>query len=237
MIPIRDTIRLNRFPIMNWVIIFLNALVFLYELSLKTTALNKFISLYALVPAALHLNRPLLFLEHPFTLLTLVTSMFMHAGWLHIISNMWVLLIFGDNIEDRLGSFRYLMFYLLCGIAANILQALVYPHSTIPSLGASGAIAGILGAYFVFFPASRVLTLVPIFIIPWLIEIPAIFYLGFWFISQLYSGLFSLRGANMGGIAWWAHVGGFLFGFLFARLFVPSQNQEHLQRIDDYYRF
>ncbi|HVN53991.1 MAG TPA: rhomboid family intramembrane serine protease [Anaerolineaceae bacterium] len=214
MIPLKDTIRSATFPLTNWIFIILNAIVFLYELTLSPARLELFIQNYGLVPA--HVN-PL----NPVSLLPFLTSMFIHSGWFHILSNMWVLFIFGDNVEDRMGSGRYFFFYLLSGFAAGLLQYFVMPTSEVPSIGASGAIAGVLGAYFLFYPRARVLTLIPIIIIPWFVEIPAIVYLGFWFVSQLFSGLLSLGApaAQSGGVAWWAHVGGFLFGLIAARLF------------------
>ena len=145
---------------MNWLLIALNALVFLYELRLSPAGLNQFINTYALIPARVDL-------AYPLSLASIFTSMFMHGGWFHFLSNMWVLFIFGDNVEDRMGSGRYLIFYLLSGLAAGLLQVYVDPASQIPTIGASGAIAGVLGAYFSFFPTARVLTVIPIFIFPW----------------------------------------------------------------------
>ncbi len=233
MLPLRDTVQRSRFPIVNSILIAINVGIFLYEISLRQTALDRFFLHYALIPYNLHLTNPIQLLLHPFPVITLVTSMFLHSGWLHIISNMWVLFIFGDNVEDRMGSGRYLFFYLVSGVVANLLQAFVFPLSQIPTLGASGAIAGILGAYFLFYPTARVLTLIPIFIIPWLVELPAIFFLGFWFVTQLFSGVFSLNASSMGGVAWWAHIGGFLFGLIFAKLFAPPPPE----RIFTYPRF
>ena len=145
--------------------------------------------------------------------------MFLHGGWFHVISNMWVLFIFGDNVEARMGRTGYLIFYLLSGTAAGLLQTTVLPASQIPMIGASGAIAGVLGAYLVLFPRSRIASLVPIFFIFTLVEIPAFIFLLFWFVSQLYSGLFMIQGGGASGIAWWAHVGGFLFGVIMASFF------------------
>jgi membrane associated rhomboid family serine protease len=161
-------------------------------------------------------------LANPASFATLFTNMFLHGGWFHIISNMWVLYIFGDNVEDRMGSGRYLVFYLLSGLAANLLQLFFSPGSDVPTIGASGAIAGVLGGYFLLFPRARVITLILLFIFPWFVEIPAVIFLGFWFVTQLFSGLSSLgtaAGMEMGGIAWWAHVGGFVFGLLLVRIF------------------
>ncbi len=219
MIPLRDTNRAGSFPVMNWLIIAANALVFFYELGLSSSGLNNFVNSFALVPARLG-TQPINFA------VTIFTSMFMHAGWLHILSNMWVLFIFGDNVEDRMGSVPYLIFYLLGGVAAAALQTYVSPGSTVPVLGASGAIAGVLGAYLVLFPRARVLSLVPIFFI-WLIEVPAIVFIGFWFITQLFSGLASI-GTQAGGVAWWAHVGGFLIGLLLGPLLARRQEMDLL---------
>jgi membrane associated rhomboid family serine protease len=215
MIPIRDTIRSYNFPVINWSIIIANSLVFLYQLVLPPAALQSFIRAFGMVPS--HIN-----LANPASFATLFTNMFLHGGWFHIISNMWVLYIFGDNVEDRMGSGRYLVFYLLSGLAANLLQLFFSPGSNVPTIGASGAIAGVLGGYFLLFPRARVITLILLFIFPWFVEIPAVIFLGFWFVTQLFSGLSSLgtaAGMEMGGIAWWAHVGGFVFGLLLVRIF------------------
>ena len=147
--------------------------------------------------------------------------MFMHGGWLHFLSNMWILFIFGDNVEDRMGSIRFLVFYLISGLIGAIIQAYMYPNSTVPAIGASGAIAGVLGAYWVLFPKAKVISLIPLIFVPWFIEIPAVFYLGFWLVTQIYFGITSLPNSGvMGGVAWWAHIGGFVFGLLFHRLFL-----------------
>ncbi|MDA1329802.1 MAG: rhomboid family intramembrane serine protease [Chloroflexi bacterium] len=204
MIPLRDTIRSRHFPIMTWLILGTNALVFFYELTLGPNQLLHFTNQFALVPGTLQTS-PLWFAT------TVFTSMFMHAGWFHFLSNMWILFIFGDNVEDRMGSLSFLIFYLLSGIAAALLQTLIFSGSTIPVLGASGAIAGVLGAYIFLFPSARVVTFVPIFFFLSVVKVPAIIYIGFWFVSQLFSGIASI-GAAGGGVAWWAHIGGFLVG-------------------------
>jgi rhomboid family protein len=239
MLPIRDTVRSHSFPAVNWALIGANSAVFLYEAALSPARFNQLIAQYGLVPAHLHLTDPLWVLTHPFALVTLFTSMFLHGGWFHVISNMWFLYIFGDNVEDRMGSLRYLAFYLASGLVAALAQSLVLPNSQVPTIGASGAIAGVLGAYLLMYPKGRVLTLVLIFILPWFVEIPAIFYLGFWFLSQLFSGLsiLSLSGtATMGGIAWWAHIGGFVFGMVFYRFFTRSRQQSITRRYPDEYQ-
>ncbi|MBI3152720.1 MAG: rhomboid family intramembrane serine protease, partial [Chloroflexi bacterium] len=150
---------------------------------------------------------------------TILSSMFLHGGWFHILSNMWILAIFGDNIEDRMGGGSYLIFYLLSGVAAALLQTYLSPASSTPVIGASGAIAGVLGAYLILFPRARIASLVPIFFIFTIIEIPALIFLGFWFVSQLFSGWLALQGADVSAVAWWAHIGGFIFGIFAVSLF------------------
>jgi membrane associated rhomboid family serine protease len=206
MFPLRDTIRARSIPLVTWSLIAVNTLVFLYTLRLGTRGSEALYQSYALIPARLSLTSP-------WTLATLLTSAFLHGSWFHLISNMWTLFIFGDNVEDRMGSGRYLVFYLTAGVVAGLVQVLFGAGSTVPTIGASGAIAGVLGAYLVLFPHSRVITFIPIFILPWLVEIPAVIYLGIWFLSQLSSGLLDLGAAGaFSGIAWWAHIGGFTFG-------------------------
>jgi membrane associated rhomboid family serine protease len=212
MFPLYDTVRSRRFPLMNWMLVLLNGLAFYYELTLGEAELHRFILDWGLVPAQLAF-------DSADSWIRILTSMFLHGGWFHILSNMWILIIFGDNIEDRMGSGRYLIFYLLSGTAAALLQAFLYPASTIPMVGASGAIAGVLGAYLILYPRARVATLVPIIFIFTLMELPAIIFLGFWFISQLFSGWLALGGADLGGVAWWAHIGGFIFGMLTVHFF------------------
>ena len=213
MFPLYDTLRSRRFPIVNWILIILNGMVFYYELKLGEAGLYRFIQTWGLVPFQLTSNPAE-------TWPTIFTSMFLHGGWFHILSNMWILVIFGDNIEDRLGGGRYLIFYLLSGTAAALMQAYLSPASNLPMIGASGAIAGVLGAFLILFPRARIASLVPIFFIFTLVEVPAVFFLGFWFVLQLFSGWLALQGADMSGVAWWAHIGGFIFGMLAIQLFV-----------------
>jgi membrane associated rhomboid family serine protease len=216
MIPLYDTLRSSRFPLVNWLLIGLNFIVFFYELSLSPAALDRLTRVWGLVPSNL--------MAHPATAwVTIFTAMFLHGGWLHILSNMWVLYIFGDNVEDRMGSGRYLFFYLLSGVAAALLESFVLAGSNVPMIGASGAIAGVLGAYLISFPRARVASIVPIFFIFTIIEIPATIFLLFWFVLQLFSGLFTLEGSSGSGIAWWAHVGGFLFGMLAVNFFAERR--------------
>jgi len=200
MIPLRDVIPSRTTPYVTVTLILLNAIVFLYELSLGSS-LNQFIFSYGLVPAE-------------FSWLTVFSSMFLHGGLLHVGGNMLYLWIFGDNVEDRVGHGRFVAFYLLCGIAAALAQTYTNGGSTVPMVGASGAVAGVMGAYFVLYPRSRIVTLVPIVIFIQIIEIPAIFFLGIWFLMQFVSGVGSLAtaGQSIGGIAFWAHVAGFAAG-------------------------
>ena len=219
MIPFRDNIPSRTFPLINISIIVANVLVFLYELSLSGRALDRLIVHYGVVPARVFAwpqsDLALTAVAVPF-----FTSMFLHGGWLHLIGNMWYLWIFGDNVEDRLGHFNYLIFYLLCGFGDGIVHTILNYDVTVPSIGASGAIAGVLGAYLVSYPFARVLTLVPFFFF-FVIEIPAIIVLGFWFVMQFMYGATALASsvANQGGVAWWAHVGGFIIGMILVGLF------------------
>ena len=205
MFPLYDTVRSRRFPAVNLMLILINIVAFLYEIQMDASTLKEFIFEWGLIPARL--------LGNPSTAWrTIFTSMFLHGGWFHIINNMWVLFIFGDNVEARMGGIRYLIFYLLSGVAAVLLQTYILPSSAVPMIGASGAVAGVLGAYLILFPHSRIASLVPILFIFTIIEIPAVIFLLFWFASQLYSGLFAIQGSSGSGIAWWAHIGGFIFG-------------------------
>lgn len=228
MFPIRDTIRSRSVPLVNWLIIIANVMVFFFQSALSLPALERFAQTWALVPANIDPGNPLTW--YPF-----LTHMWLHGSLFHLISNMWTLVIFGDNIEDRLGSGRYLLFYILGGVSAGLLQYFFSTDLNIPALGASGAIAAVMGAYFLFFPRSRVVTLVPVFIFGWFVQIPAVFYLGIWFVTQVFSGVASLgMPAGMGGVAWWAHIGGFLFGLLMAKPFCIGRC-ERQKYIDEYY--
>jgi membrane associated rhomboid family serine protease len=215
MFPIRDTIRSRSFPKANYSIIALNVLVFLFQASMSERGFYLFLQWFGLTPAQFSLFLPLQWI-------TIFSSMFMHGGWFHLISNMWTLYIFGDNVEDRMGTMRYVVFYLLSGSVAAIAHVFSSPELDIPTVGASGAVAGVLGAYFLLFPSARVTTFIPVFILPWFVDIPAFFYLGIWFFSQVVNGLM-VGAAVMSGIAWWAHIGGFMVGLLSVRFFVPRQ--------------
>jgi len=219
MFPIRDTQPSYSRPVVTILIIVLNVLVFLYEFSLDDYSRNYFIASYGLIPDRLHVS-------------ALFTSMFLHGGWLHIIGNMWFLWIFGDNVEDVLGHGKYLIFYLLCGVAAGMTQVMFNPYSRLPMVGASGAIAGVMGAYLIKFPQSRIITVVFIFIFLTRIEVPAVLMLLYWFAIQLFSGLGSIgySQANQGGTAFFAHVGGFIAGMILVKLL--GTREKYLRRSD-----
>ena len=203
MIPLRDTQPSRTTPIVTVGIIVVNVLVFLYQVSLDRFSVNHLIAEYGVIPDRLHA-------------LSLVTSMFLHGGWMHVIGNMWFLWIYGDNVEDVLGHARYLLFYLLAGVAAGLLQVAFSSDSRVPMIGASGAIAGVMGAYLVKFPHSRILTLIPVFVFFTTVEIPAVFILLYWFVIQFFSGVGSIGYSHLsqGGVAWFAHVGGFVAGMI-----------------------
>ena len=211
MIPLRDVIPSRTTPYITITIILLNTLTWLFELSLPPDVLQLFLTVNGVVPAAFHPT-------------TLITSMFLHGGWMHVIGNMWYFWIFGDNVEDRLGHGRFIFFYLVCGIVAAFGQIAMDPSSELPTIGASGAIAGVMGAYFVLYPRSRVLTLIPLVIWWELIELPAIILLGLWFVMQLFSaGAIAVTASTGGGVAFTAHVAGFVAGIL--GVFILKQRQ------------
>jgi membrane associated rhomboid family serine protease len=204
MIPLRDNIKPKGIPWILWLLIFVNAYIFCLELQMSPPRLEKFIFHWGVVPRTL--------INFPFqNARTLVSAMFLHGGWLHILFNMLFLYIFGSRVEDEFGHLKFFIFYFLVGIIANFAQAYMMPHSVLPLIGASGAIAGVLGAYFFYFPHSRIVTLIPLGFFITIREIPAFFFLGFWFLIQIFS-----RG---GGIAWWAHAFGFIAGILMAPVF------------------
>ena len=216
MIPIRDTLSSKNYPVVNTAIIGLNVLVYLIQMSQGGQA-GRFIYIYGLVPARYSLPQIASYFSLEQQLFSLISFMFLHGGFWHLLGNMWSLYIFGDNIEDRLGSLRYLLFYLLCGLASGLFHLLLNLSSNVPTIGASGAIAGVMGAYFLLFPKSRILTVIPILFIPFFIEIPAYFFLGIWFLLQFLSAAGS--DGIAGGIAWWAHIGGFISGMILLKLF------------------
>ena len=216
MIPIRDAIRSKNFPAVNVLLIGLNVVAFLWELA-QGPDLKEVFYLYGIVP--LRYSNPELAAH--FTgfgqYLPFLTSMFLHGGFLHIIMNMWFLYIFGDNIEDRLGHIRYLIFYLFCGVAAGMIHLFTNWNSNVPTIGASGAISGVMGAYLLLYPRSKILTLIFIFFFIQFIEIPAFIFLGIWLLLQLFSA--GLTPSHVGGVAFWAHIGGFVAGLIFIKIF------------------
>ena len=212
MFPLRDQNPSSSFPTVTIAVILACTATFLYELSLGP-ALNRFLTEFALVPGQVAYGLQTGDPGWRGVLPPFFTSMFLHGGWLHLAGNMWFLWIFGDNVEDKLGSFRFVFFYLFCGLAAGFTHFILDPSSSIPTIGASGAIAGVLGGYVVLFPGARVLTLVPLGFFLRVMEIPAVVMIGLWFLIQLASGLLT-QGMEQGGVAWWAHVGGFVAGLL-----------------------
>ena len=217
MIPIRDQIPSRSYPVVTQGIIGLNVLVFLFQMTLGEN-IEPFIYTYGLVPARYSVPEIAAHFSFGEQALALLSFMFLHGGFFHLLGNMWSLYIFGDNVEDRMGSTRFLLFYLLCGWASGFAHLWSNWASTMPTIGASGAIAGVMGAYLILFPKARIITLIPIFFIPYFIEIPAIVFLGIWFLFQFFYA--SLPGPEGGGgIAWWAHIGGFVFGMIVVKLF------------------
>lgn len=201
---------------MTWFVILLNAIVFYVELTLPERSLTAFFYQFGIVPGSItHPVWARQYIPGSGSVASFLTYMFLHGDWMHFLGNMWMLWLFGDNVEDKLGHFRFLLFYFLCGIASGLIHLLFNVNSAVPALGASGAIAGIMGAYLVMFPLGRVVVFVPLFFIPYFFEVPAVIYLGIWFAAQLFSGTFSLLAGSAGGIAWWAHIGGFIAGILF----------------------
>jgi len=214
MIPLKDINRSQTVPFITVTLIILNGLVFFFELTLGQSSLERFVKTFGVVPALF--QNPVYWQTVGLVggALPLLTSMFLHGGWLHFLGNMLYLWVFGDNIEDRLGHVRFFFFYIVCGLVAAFLHIFTNMSSQVPTIGASGAIAGILGAYLILFPGARVLTLVPIFFFFQLVELPALIFLGFRFVMQFFSGAMSLAAGErqLGGTAWWAHIGGFLAG-------------------------
>jgi membrane associated rhomboid family serine protease len=218
MIPIRDTVRSKNVPIINNLLIGINVVMFAVQLMQGSElGFQRFVYLYGLVPARYTMPNWSDGATWIHQGTALVSFMFLHGGFLHLLGNMWSLYIFGDNVEDRLGPLRYAIFYTLCGLISGLSHLVLNAHSTVPTIGASGAVAGVMGAYFLLHPKSKILTLIPIVIIPWFVEIPAFIFLGIWFLIQLINASGSFGAAS--GIAWWAHIGGFICGMLLLKLF------------------
>ncbi len=239
MLPLYDTIPYRRFPAMNWTLIVLCGLAFFAQLRDEKDGRDQLVEKYGMIPARVaHPERPITIRERGLARFpegvrevvverrlaplefspwwTLLTCCFLHGGWAHVIGNLWMLHIFGDNVEDCFGKAGYAIFYVVCGIAASLLHLLTNWGSTIPTIGASGAIAGVMGAYLVLYPRAQVVTLIPIFVVFSAITVPAYLFLGFWFAMQFFSGVASIGSAMTGGVAWWAHIGGFAMGALIA---------------------
>jgi membrane associated rhomboid family serine protease len=227
MIPLKDTIPSRTFPFVNYMLMILNLFFFLYEISLGPS-ITQFVFTWGIIPSRfVELQGNIIQILAPF-----VTSMFLHAGWIHFLGNMLYLYIFGDNVEDRLGHFRYIIFYLLCGIFAGLSQIVTRPSLEVPMVGASGAIAGVMGAYFCLYPRARIVTLLFFIFFFQIVEIPAFFFLAFWFLLQFFSGTLSLssQSPSAGGVAWWAHIGGFISGIALL-MFLKKKKQKKRLRI------
>ena len=220
MIPLRDNAHSDNFPVITIIIIALNTLIFIYEVSLGEAGMNELVYIFGLVPIY-YSDYHVSWIGY----LPFITSTFLHGSWMHLIGNMWVLWLFGDNVEDKMGKLRFVGFYLLCGLLASITHFMLNLHSEIPVVGASGAVAGVMGAYFLMFRKASVLTFIPPF---FLISVPAWIFLGFWALSQLYGGAAGLlsTGAEQ-SIAFWAHIGGFAAGMLLYRVFLRPGQPNH----------
>lgn len=228
MIPFRDNIPSRTFPLVTWSIIVLNVLVFVYEWTLPASKLEAFIALNGLVPAKLDAVGRAPVATVAGLGRSMIWSMFLHGGWFHLIGNMWYLWIFGDNVEDRMGHVRFLFFYVACGVVASLAHLLFNLGSPVPSIGASGAVAGVLGAYLVSYPFARIVTIIPLFLIWPIVELPALLVLGFWFFVQLLSGVGSLGASpDAVGIAWWAHIGGFAAGLVLIAAFARPAKRRY----------
>jgi membrane associated rhomboid family serine protease len=227
MIPIRNAVPSRYPPVVTWLLIATNCLIFLLQNSLSPAELEEFLRDFALIPA--RYIAALAYGEAELSaadLLPFFSMMFLHGGWLHLIFNMWTLWLFGPTVEDRLGHGRYLAFYLACGLAASIAHVFFNPTSIVPALGASGAIAGVLGCYMRLFPLARVVVVVPILFIPLFFEVYAFLFVGLWFLIQIFQGALELLlPSSGGGVAWWAHVGGFVAGLTLGPLLVRSEQR------------
>src|SRR6266436_2613403 len=236
MFPIQDSVPSRSVPVVTRALILINVVVFFFELSLSRESIIQVFYLFGVVPARFTDPEWAASIGFPIgSYWSLLTHQFLHGGWLHIVANMWTLWIFGDNVEDRMGPLRFVGFYLLCGLAAGLVHWFTNADSPLPTVGASGAIAGVLGAYCFLFPYARVVVLVPVFFLPFFFELPALLYLGFWAFSQVLSGTLSLLGpGDVGGVAWWAHVGGFMAGLVLHRLFVRPRRERRRLQPDEY---
>ena len=239
MFPLKDTILRTGFPSITWTLIIINGIIFLFEISFPKDILGMIFYHFGLVPARYSYPRWAYIHGLPFDdYLSFLTNMFLHGGWLHIIGNMWFLHLFGSTVEDRMGHGRFLLFYLLSGIASSVIYFTADIHSTIPAFGASGAIAGVMGAYIVMFPKAKILTLIPIFFFPLFVELSAFVYIGFWFLLQLFSGTLSFASPAIGGgIAWWGHIGGFIAGIALLPFFRRKLSSYRRSYPDETYHY
>jgi membrane associated rhomboid family serine protease len=234
MFPIQNGVPHRSAPFVTWGLIAVNVAVFLYQVSLSPAALDRFLVNYALIPGRYFV--PLPFLPEPALedYLPFLTNMFLHGGWLHLILNMWTLFLFGPSVEDRMGRLRYLLFYLACGIAASAAHAYVNATSFVPALGASGAIAGVIGAFVRLFPLANLIVVIPILFFPFFFEVPALLFAGLWFLLQVVSGMIELLSPAVGGgIAWWAHIGGFVAGLLLTPLLLRQARAYRKYYLDE----
>jgi membrane associated rhomboid family serine protease len=236
MIPIQDTVRGRNPPLAVYTLVGLNVLVFAFELTLPNQELERLLYLLGIVPARYTHPRWAAWVGFPVDdYWPFLTSMFLHGGWAHIIGNMWTLWIFGDNVEDRMGPARFIVFYILCGLVAGGVHWFTNPNSTVPTVGASGAIAGVMGAYFILFPHARVVVMVPVLFYPLFFEVSAVTYLLIWALSQVFSGTLAIAGpGEVQGVAWWAHVGGFTAGLILHPLFVQPRRAIRRLQPDEY---
>lgn len=228
-IPIKDSVPRRKTPFFTWLLILVNVLVLVYQNTLARGELSSFVQSYGFIPSGLvpifdsGLDQESLVLLSP-----LLTSQFLHGSWVHLLGNMWILFLFGDNVEDYIGHIPYILFYLVGGVFASLAHYLFNASSQIPAIGASGAVAAVMGAYFILFPRARVIMLLPLFWIPFFFRIPAVLFIGFWVLNQFLLGINDLLGpAQQGGVAWWAHIGGFVFGALIMILCRGFKSDSH----------
>src|ERR1700682_2548077 len=226
--PVQTTAPTRSPPLVTWVLIAANCAIFLFQIGLGPEELEHFLYQFALIPARYFAPLPFKdFVGDPLDFLPFVSNMFLHGGWLHLILNMWTLWLFGRAVEDQLGSLPYLAFYFVCGLLASITHAAFNPTSTVPALGASGAIAGVLGCYVRLFPFSRIVVMVPILFLPLFFEVPGIVFAGLWFLMQVLQATAEWFAPFAGGgVAWWAHIGGFIAGVIFAGLLLPPRRRD-----------
>src|SRR5712692_8289951 len=231
-IPLNDHIRRQTFWIITLALIAANVAAFLFELSLGRD-LDRMIFLFGIIPARYTTPRGLAMVAPAGFFIPVFVSMFLHGGWIHLLGNMLFLFVFGRSIEDRFGHLKFLAIYFLAGFGAALFHIVLNAGSRIPSIGASGAIAGVLGAYLFSFPTARITTLIPLFFFFWTVQIPAVLILGYWFLIQFLTGFATLaiQSATGGGVAWWAHVGGFLVGFILAATLRPRRRRPAVETL------